>query len=205
MNPSPESANSATLEPYERGAEASATGTTAAPPAHLVSLLDRLGTLLPPPASLLEIGSAAGREARLLEGRGYAVQRTDAASSFVSLLGQRGLRVDRLNLLTEEVRGTWDVIYANAVFLHLSRAELIGVLARMLPHLTGRGLLVFTVRTGEGQAWSTHQLDQPRHVTSWHADTLRGVLASAGWRVVEMDEHEGVHTGWLSVIARPAV
>ena len=205
MHPSTESTNRATLEAYERAADSYVAGTSTTPPPHLSSLLDRMGELLPPPASLLEIGSATGRDADLLEGRGYAVQRTDAASSFVSLSRQRGLRVDRLNVLTEEVRGTWDVIYANAVFLHFSRSELVGVLARLIPHLTARGLLVFTVREGDGEGWSGHKLDEPRHFTYWHADALRDVLASTGWRVVDLDAWDGLPTGWLSVIARPAV
>lgn len=205
MNPPQDGANSATLEAYERAAEAYVAGTPTTPPPHLTALLDRVVAHVPPPASLLEIGSATGRDADLLEDRGYTVQRTDAANAFVSLLRQRGLRADRLNVLTEDVRGTWDVIYANAVFLHFSRAELMGVLARMLPHLTSRGMLVFTVKEGDGEAWSTHKLDQPRHFTYWHAPALRDVLASTGWRVVHLDAREDTPTGWLSVVARPAV
>ncbi|GAA1229360.1 class I SAM-dependent methyltransferase [Oryzihumus leptocrescens] len=205
MTQSPESTNAATLAAYEAGAGAYVEGTPATPPDRLTGVFNLLATHVRPPATLLEIGSATGRDADLLEERGYAVTRTDAATSFVNLLRRRGLAVDRLNVLTDEVRGVYDVIYANAVFLHFSRGELVGVLARMLPHVRARGLLVFTVKGGTGEGWSTHKLDLPRHFTYWQEPALRRLVASTGWQVLELTVATGADTEWLTVIARPAV
>lgn len=205
MTRSPESTNAATLAAYDVAAGAYAEGTPAAPPDRVTSVFDLLATHVRPPATLLEIGSATGRDADLLEERGYAVTRTDAASSFVNLLRRRGLVADRLNVLTDEVRGVYDVIYANAVFLHFSRGELVGVLARMLPHVRARGRLVFTVKGGTGEGLGTHPLDLPRHVTSWQEPALRQLVSSTGWQVLELTADTSGDTEWLTVIARPAV
>ena len=205
MTQSPESTNAATLVAYEAAAGAYVEGTPATPPDRLTAVFDLLATHVRPPATLLEIGSATGRDADLLEERGYAVTRTDAASSFVNLLRRRGLAADRLNVLTDEVRGVYDVIYANAVFLHFSRGELVGVLARMLPHVRVRGLLVFTVKGGAGEGWSTHKLDLPRHFTYWQEPALRQLVSSTGWRVLELTADTSADTEWLTVVARPAV
>src|SRR6476619_4840673 len=205
MTQSPESTNAATLAAYEAAAGAYVEGTPATPPDRLTAVFDLLATHVRPPATLLEIGSATGRDADVLEERGYAVTRTDAASSFVSLLRRRGLAADRLNVLTDEVRGVYDVVYANAVFLHFSQGELVGVLARMLPHVRARGLLVFTVKGGSGEGWGTHKLDLPRPFTYWREPTLRQLVASTGWQVLELTVATGDDTEWLTVIARPAV
>jgi len=205
MTQSPESTNAATLAAYEAAAGAYVEGTPSTPPDRLTAVFDLLATHVRPPATLLEIGSATGRDADLLEERGYAVTRTDAASSFVNLLRRRGLAADRLNVLTDEVRGVYDVIYANAVFLHFSRGELVGVLARMLPHVRAWGLLVFTVKGGTGEGWSTHKLDLPRHFTYWQEPALRQLVSSTGWRVLELTVAIGDDTEWITVIARPAV
>jgi len=205
MTQSPESTNAATLAAYEAAAGAYVEGTPATPPDRLTAVFDLLATHVRPPATLLEIGSATGRDADLMEERGYAVTRTDAASSFVNLLRRRGLAADRLNVLTDEVRGVYDVIYDNAVFLHFSRGELVGVLARMLPHVRAWGLLVFTVKGGTGEGWSTHKLDLPRHFTYWQEPALRQLVSSTGWRVLELTVAIGDDTEWITVIARPAV
>ncbi|MGZ4751481.1 MAG: class I SAM-dependent methyltransferase [Oryzihumus sp.] len=205
MTQSPESTNTATLATCGAAAGADVEGAPAAPPDRLTAVFDLLATHVRPPATLLEIGSATGRDADLLEERGYAVNRTDAASSFVALLRRRGLAADRLNVLTDEVRGTYDVIYANAVFLDFSRGELVGVLARMLPHVRARGLLAFTVKGGTSEGWGTHQLDLPRHFTFWQEPALRQLVASTGWRVLELTAETVGDTEWLTVIARPAV
>jgi 2-polyprenyl-3-methyl-5-hydroxy-6-metoxy-1,4-benzoquinol methylase len=47
---------------------------------------------LPKDASILEFGSAFGRDAAYLQNRGYTVECSDAAESFVSLLRQKGLK-----------------------------------------------------------------------------------------------------------------
>jgi predicted TPR repeat methyltransferase len=205
MTRSPESTNAATLAAYEAAAGAYVEGTPATPPDRLSAVFDLLATRVRPPATLLEIGSATVRDADLLEERGYAVTRTDAATSFVNLLRRRGLAADRLNVLTDEVRGVYDVVYANAVFLHFSRGELVGVVARMLPHVRARGLLVFTVKGGTGEGWSTHKLDLPRHFTYWQEPALRQLVSSTGWQVLELTVATGDDTEWLTVIARPAV
>ena len=203
MPQSPESTTAATLAAFEAATGADTEGTTATLPPRHTAVFDLLAAHVRPPATLLEIGSASGREADLLEERGYAVTRTDAASSSVNLLRRRGLSADRLNVLTEEVRGVYDVVYANTAFRGFSRGELVGVLARMLPHVRARGLLAFTVKGGGAE--ETHKLERLRHATSWQAPGLRQLVASTGWQVLELTAETTDDTELLTVIARPAV
>ncbi len=73
---------------------------------------------------MLEIGSATGRDAAVLEARGLKVRRTDATPAFVDRLRADGVAADVLNVITDELGGPWDAIYAGAVFLHLNVLEL---------------------------------------------------------------------------------
>ncbi|MBO0881798.1 MAG: class I SAM-dependent methyltransferase, partial [Mycobacterium sp.] len=87
--------------------------------------------LLGPTPRVLEIGTGTGRDADLLERRGASVVRTDAATSFVRRLRAGDHQADVVNVLTDDLGGPYDGVFANAVLLHLRRAELPGVLARL--------------------------------------------------------------------------
>ena len=120
--------------------------------------LDRLASDAPP-GRILEIGSAHGRDATALERRGRTVHRTDAAIAFVEMQRAQGHAADVLDVLTDEIKGPYAAVLANAVFLHFQPVELRHVLAKIRGALVPGGLLAFSVKVGDGSEWSSHKLD----------------------------------------------
>lgn len=191
--------NAVTLAAYEQRAERfRATRRPGPRPGH-VSLIDLVSAELAPGSRVLEVGGGTGADALELGQRGYRVRRTDGAAAFVDMMRADGQAADQLNLLTDDLGGPYDLVFANAVFLHFSAEQLRGILlkaARAAP------LLAFTVREGEGAQWSTRHLDLPRHFTLWQEEPLRRLLDGTGWTPLSVSRGETPVGGWLTVLAR---
>jgi protein-L-isoaspartate O-methyltransferase len=198
----PSETNATTLASYEAGSDLYAQRWQPNDPARLFTFLDVIAGLLPPAARVLEIGTGTGHDADLLEQRGLSVRRTDAARAFVNQLRGRGLTADVLNVITDELRGPWDAIYANAVFLHLNARELMQVLVKTAAAAVPAGMLAFTLKVGDGEGWTTTKLNRQRHFTYWREPALRAVLSTSPWNVESIDQAVGLTDDWLYCICR---
>lgn len=155
---------------------------------------------------MLEIGSGGGRDALELEARGLRVRRTDVAAGFVALLRDAGHPADVLDPLTDDLAhpdGPYDAVWANASLLHVARADLPTVLARLGASTRAGGVLRMSVKEGDGEGWSTHGVvDVPRMFTYWRRDALEPVLDGAGWDVRHVVSADGMRgERWLEVVA----
>jgi len=189
-----------TLDTYERAAGLYAERTDG----HRAGLVDDLLTLVTPGARVLELGSGPGRDALALEAAGLRVDRTDGARSFVERLRADGHAARVLDVRTGVFGSGYDAVFANAVLLHVRRAELPGVLRRALVAVVPGGVLAATVKRGDGDDWSTRKLDHPRHFTYWTEDELASVVSETGWTdvVVRETTAPGAEERWLTVTAR---
>jgi hypothetical protein len=95
--------------------------------------------MLPPNARMLEPGSGPGHDATFFEAAGIDVQRTDGARSFVDRLRAAGHGTRQLDISFDEFGGPVDVVFANAVFLHLTADQLDLALARALRAVGQKG------------------------------------------------------------------
>jgi hypothetical protein len=188
--------NEVTLATYEQAAERFRESIPREPNATLIGLFDQL---LDPGSIVLEIGSGTGRDAVELERRGYRVRRTDAAGSFVEMIRADGFEADRLNALTDDFGGPYDLVFADAVFLHFDRAQLRTVLRKANE---AAGLLAFSTREGDGAEWSTRYLDLPRHITMWREEPLRALLTETGWSVDHLQRSQSKVGSWFHILAR---
>ncbi|WP_182526594.1 methyltransferase domain-containing protein [Nocardioides dongkuii] len=173
-------------------------------------LRERFAAMVGAGGRVLEIGSGAGRDAAALEALGLAVRRTDVAPGLVELLCADGHDADVLDPLVDDLDdprrpGTpYDGVRASASLLHVARADLPVVLARLAAATRPGGALHLSVKQGDGEGWSTHgSVPAPRRFTSWRADALAAVVAGAGWEVAAQEEREGQRgETWHQVLAR---
>jgi hypothetical protein len=82
--------NKKTLDAYESGLDEYLAAMIPSVQGAVKSWIDAGLALLPKHAHILEIGSAHGRDADYIESCGYAIDRTDAAQSFVNYMISRG-------------------------------------------------------------------------------------------------------------------
>jgi hypothetical protein len=170
----------------------------------VVSLIDSMVANLRAHALVLEVGSASGEEANVMESRGLAVRRSDATPAFVEALRRAGHEADQLNVITDDLGGPWDAIFANAVFLHLERFDFARVLAKSFDATTAEGLLVFTLKEGVGTEWVTKKLNGPRHFTYWSEPDLVAFIEDSPWTLRSIHHVDGDVDQWLFCICAKA-
>ncbi|MCC6497369.1 MAG: methyltransferase domain-containing protein [Propionibacteriaceae bacterium] len=191
-----------TLRAYEEAAQRYADQTPGPGPAYC-AFLDRFADTVGR-GRVLEIGSGTGKDATYLEGRGLNVSRTDAALAFVEMMRAAGHEARVLDIRTADLGGPWDAVLAQAVLLHLDRAQFADALQRIREAVVDGGVFGFTLKEGDGDAWSEAKLDLPRHFTYWRESALRPVLAQTRWDVISLDHVAGRLEPWLFVLARAA-
>jgi SAM-dependent methyltransferase len=189
-----------TMRSYEDAADQYLAATPETLPTTMVSFIDQLAADVGTRGRTLELGTASGRDALAFEGRGVRVERSDATHAFVERLRESGYPARHLDLRCDPLGGPYDLIYANAVFLHFPPDELANVLVRTARALTPGGQLAFTVKAGDGSSWTDAKLGKPRHFHYWSENDLKHFLEVKGWLVIQC-ESKPSETGqvWLFV------
>lgn len=174
----------ATLQFYQSNAEAYAKRTFTSRQARLTAFL----ALLPPGASILELGCGAGGDTAEMLARGFNVRPTDGSPEMAGVAA-RGLGRPVETLLFHELDEVeaYDGVWANACLLHVPRDQLASVLALIRRALKpGR---VFYASYKEGDADGRDTLDRYYNYPS--QDWLRATYAEAGsWSSLSMERGE---------------
>ncbi len=194
--------NDKTLRSYEAHVQEYIDGTPQDVSGGVKDWIDRALSHIEKGSTVLELGSASGRDAAYIESRGYTVVRTDAAKAFVELLKKQGHLARRLNAITDDFGGPHAMVFANAVLLHFKPEEAKQVLKNALASLQDGGVLAFTVKQGGGQEWSEAKLGAPRYFYYWQVDSLRKLVEDAGFEIIEITIGSTRKAQWLQIIAR---
>jgi len=193
------SSNQLTLSSYELGIQEYINGTDANVSGNFKIWIDHILTFLPPNARVIEVGSGFGRDAKYIESFGFEVERTDATLSFVNLLQGQGYSAHEFNILTDAFSTQYDLVFANAVFLHFTPQELEKTFEKIHTALNKNGVLAFSVKRGEGEEWTTAKLERPRYFCYWTVTALCQKLESARFEILSILEDEK----FIQVIAKP--
>lgn len=193
----------ATLQFYQSNAAAYAKRTFTSRQARLTAFL----ALLPPAASILELGCGAGGDTAEMLARGFNVRPTDGSPEMAGVAA-RGLGHPVETLLFHELDEVeaYDGVWANACLLHVPRDQLASVLALIRRALKPGG--VFYASYKEGAADGRDTLDRYYNYPS--QDWLRATYAEAGsWSSLSMERGEVIGfddkmAPMLFVVARKA-
>jgi predicted TPR repeat methyltransferase len=192
----------ATLAAYEQAIESYLAASPPTPPTPYLSFRRAILDLLPPHARMLELGSGPGHDADFFESNDVDVLRTDATRGFVERLRAGGQRAEVMDVTIDDFGGPYDIVFANAVLVHLTTPQFGGALSRAAQAVVPDGLLAFTLKEGDGEAWSTAKLDQPRYFRYWQKAEVQKQLTGAGWTPLRVDRIQGRVEPWLYVICR---
>ncbi|HSX06431.1 MAG TPA: class I SAM-dependent methyltransferase [Candidatus Saccharimonadia bacterium] len=161
--------------------------------------LDMLGN----EPKILEIGSGSGKDADYFASRGFDMELTDASQGFVDHLVKAGKKARLLNVLTDDLGTEYDMVFADAVFLHFNRDQLGLVLNKVHSSLKSGGRLVFSLKAGSGEEVTERKLDVPRYFCFWEADEIEVVLKNAGFSKIDImpvsDYRGDARPAWLLI------
>ncbi|MDK1388717.1 class I SAM-dependent methyltransferase [Sinorhizobium sp. 8-89] len=184
---------------YRDNAEAYANRERKAP----VARLDRFLARLEPGARILELGCGGGQDSAYMLARGFDVTPTDGSPELAveaeRLLG-RQVEVVRF----EEIgwHEVFDAVWAEACLLHVPRADLAGVLARIQRALKAGGILHASFKAGNGEGRDRFG----RYYNYPSRDWLMRRFDKKDWAELEIAEadgggYDGEPTRWLHVSA----
>lgn len=144
-------------------------------------------------ARIIEIGTAGGRDAKYIEDKGYKVERTDATQNFVKRLQAEGLGAKSFNIETDDFGEKYDMIYADAVLMHLPLDEERKAFRKIFAALNNSGRLVFAVRADRDG------FNNGRYFYKWTEDELLKELEEVGFKATVFGQER---TKYLKVIAK---
>lgn len=172
-----------TLQFYRHNAQAYADWAKA-PAARLAGFL----ALLPPAASVLELGCGAGNHTAEMLAAGFAVRSTDGSPEMAEIASRR-LKHPVETMLFHELdeHEAYDGVWASACLLHVPRDELNGILVRIRRALKPAGVFYASFKTGEGDGRD----NLGRYYNYPSRDWLDAVYAAAGeWNLLTADTSE---------------
>jgi len=155
-------------------------------------------------AKILEIGSAYGRDAKIIEEKGLHVEKTDATKGFVDILQQDDPTARILNIITDAIDDNYDLIIANAVFLHFDDNETRSTANKIYNALKSGGVFSLTLKEGVGEAWQNNKGMAPRFFNYWKKNDIVELLTETGFVDINawVDSSDGSHATWIMIIAR---
>ncbi len=141
---------------------------------------------------ILELGSGRGLDSDYIESRGYKVERTDAAESFISYQKGLGKEIKKLNAFTDKIDlNSYDLIFANKVLLHFNREQFKLVVAKINLGLRDNG--IFALSLMDYKKATEHFVKDPkmeslRYFKFWKKNEVEEELKSLGFEIVDYME-----------------
>ncbi|MEO6687849.1 MAG: class I SAM-dependent methyltransferase [Dokdonella sp.] len=192
--------NHRTVQAYEGYARTYAEVVPTQPSGLDEEALRRMVAMVAPGGCVLEVGSGPGWDADYVESLGVAVRRTDVTAAFRELQAERGKQVAALDILQDDPGGPYDGVMALCVLLHIERDAIDSVLRRFADSLRVDGVVLLSIREGEGESWDGSSGDY--RVVLWREDAFRMHLTAAGFHVDWSARSKSREGPWLTFIAR---
>lgn len=162
-------------------------------------------TLLPPGASILELGCGGGYDAAFMLARGFEVDATDGVAEMAAKAEARIGNPVRVMLFDQlDAVERYDAVVAAASLLHAPRAALPEILSRVHRALKPGGWHIASYKGGGAEGRDRfgryfNYLAPHNAETAYHA--------AGPWASLEIEEglgggYDGVQGPWLKVLAR---
>lgn len=196
--------NHTTLQAYRTKLQAYIDSTPAMINEAELPWIDRSLSLIPQGGKILELGSGFGRNAGYIRGRGYDITCTDALTEFVDMLQMQGFDARLLDVLHDDFGSGNDLLFANGVLMHFTPDETVDILRKAYDSLADGGIFAFSVKQGDGSAWTDEKLGAPRFFQYWQPDDIRQLTTAHGfeWVDLSMGQTSRRNANWLYIIAR---
>ncbi len=193
--------NNVTVQSYDDNIRAYIDGSPQVVEGNIKEWIDEQFSQVPQDAKILEIGSGTGKDATYIESKGFTVQRTDASQGFINLLKSQGEDASLLNVLTDAINGKYDVVFADAVFLHFTEDQLRSVIKKVNDVLSAGGQLLFTLKEGDGEEVTDRKLGGNRYFKYWREADIKELLNDAGFKstIEKVEDYRKGRPGWLFV------
>ena len=195
-------ASDETIETYRNNFDKYVERTPNEPIGEFKDWIDSFAVHVSPGGSILEIGSASGRDARYLKSKGFLVTCSDVIPEALSRLSAQGFETEEYDF-RDAPNMTWinkfDGFFANASLLHASQEVFEWTLGNVPRILKIGGIAAFSLKSGEGEEITFEKMDAPRYFRYHSESEIREILTSLSFEILSISHAE--QGKWLHVIA----
>lgn len=192
---------SQTLDYYNANAQAFAASTVSV---DFSATQRRFAQLLPPGGRILDFGCGSGRDSKFFLQEGFDVTATDGSAELCRLARElTGLPVRHELFQDFAETNTYDGIWACASILHLPKAELAGVLAKMVAALKPGGVIYTSFKYGdfEGTRNGRYFTDFTEEGFRSFMQPIEGIRIEDWWVSADVRPGRGDER-WLNLLLR---
>ena len=167
--------------------------------------LDAFVAGVPQATPIFEVGSGTGRDAAYLEKKGYSVQRSEIAGSFIRAFEEQAISVSKFDVLNDGFPGEQHLVFANSVFCHMTNRQLTSVLEKIYDALVPGGRLGFNTKSAM-VPWHTtvrnERLPGARYFSHWPPNKLRAEVERVGFDVLSCFVQPAIlrPTPWVNLV-----
>ena len=180
--------------------------TSTEPNDELRKWIDAFMLHIPRGGSVLEIGSATGRDARYFRKQGYKVLCTDIIPQALQKLSLDGFDVAEFDFTSEQNvswNGKFDGIFANAVLLHADETIFRQALSNLKMYLQKDGYIAFSVMNGSGEELTLRKMDAPRYFYFYNEEKIQEIMNELSFEIVDLQYLQYKDSKkWIHVIAK---
>ena len=174
----------------------------------LTANLEKAFNSLPQGAKVLDIGSADGDNAKILESFGFGMIASDVAPAFLDACKKQNLKTIKLNVLTDNLPSELRGVLCWRVFVHFTPDDIVLALQRIYDALLSQGRLVFNVIDR-----ATHNCDSEmkdfdgdykmgakRYYAYYDKNEILNIISKTKFKIVSNWHEHGGHNDWFCFI-----
>lgn len=173
---------------------------------------EKFVSFLKPGASVLDIGCGAGVKSKWLSDKGLKVTGGDFSEKMVDIAKREvpnaNFQVMDIRHL-DEVNGTFDGVFAQAVLLHIPKAEVPIVIAGLKGKLNDSGYLYIAVKEKRPEGKEEEMLVEDdygykyeRFFSYFTLSEMQKYLADARMQICYENVSRTGHTNWIQIVAK---
>ncbi|TSC68152.1 MAG: type 12 methyltransferase [Parcubacteria group bacterium Gr01-1014_56] len=173
---------------------------------------NKLISLLPPSAEVLDVGCGAGHKTAYLTKHGFRVTGADFSEEMVKIAREQlpSLEFKVLDLYEVDTVGkVFDCVFAQAVFLHIPKKDVLGIFQKVKKILKEGGVFYIAVKEQhEGapdekvEVENDYGYEYERFFSYYSVPELEKFFSNAGLGVIYSSVTPVGKTRWLQMIAK---
>jgi ubiquinone/menaquinone biosynthesis C-methylase UbiE len=170
--------------------------------ADVVELCNAFCDLLPPHASILDVGCGPGRDSAHFNSLGHLSVGMDISIGMLREAAQRtdGNYVQGDMTVLPFAPASFDAAWMSASLLHIPRSSATDVLAQVYTILESGGVLFIALKKGEGEVWE--EREGLRFFTFYQEEEITGLLKKARFDIIKQWTNATPKQEWINVLAR---
>lgn len=163
---------------------------------------------LPSGAKILEVGSADGENAKILESFGFKVTASDVAPAFLAACKKQDLNAIKLNILKDDLPTELYGVLCWRVFVHFTPDDIMLAMRRIYGALVPNGRLVFNVIDDATHNCSNQWIDfegdykmgAKRYYAYYNKDKILNIIRKTKFKIISDWHEHGGHNDWFCFV-----